>query len=449
MENNISMGLNLATTSIYQLVAYLLTSIGYSMMFKKCGKKRILAFIPAVRDYQMSTIAEREEEGRTLCILYACYYLTELVYKVVNYNDSASERMIILFSILVLTFGVAVLFCSVQIYLSLCDMFGKSKLWVLLWIFCSWLPAMIWGFSKNTLPKRINGEDLKRAAAISGATVEQLEHGITVNLTDRSVTDFFKRKYLLKDIHLSIPTGRMVLLLGGSGAGKTTFLNAITGYEKANATVTLDGQDVYSNYDSMKYNIGFVPQLDLLRGNDTTNMTLRNAASIRLPLNLKFSERRGRVKEMFDYFGLSSVKGSLVNKLSGGQRKRLSIAMELVSDPSLLILDEPDSGLDGVVARKLFLKLREVADEGKIVIVITHTPDRVIDLFDDVIVLAKDRDRTGRLAYYGPVKDSYEFFGKKTMEEIVLSVNQKDEGGEGLADEFIEKYTAFAFGGGK
>ena len=95
------------------------------------------------------------------------------------------------------------------------------------------------------------------------------------------------------------------------------------------------------------------------------------------------------------------------------------------------------------MARGLFEKLRAIADEGKIVIVITHTPDRVIDLFDDVIVLAKDAKRTGRLAWYGPVKEAYEFFGKSTMEEILLSINQKEEGGEGRADEFVEKFADY------
>ena len=93
------------------------------------------------------------------------------------------------------------------------------------------------------------------------------------------------------------------------------------------------------------------------------------------------------------------------------------------------------------MARNLFTSLRGIADEGKIVVVITHTPDRVIDVFDDVIVLAKDASRTGRLAYYGPVKEAYEFFGKTSMEDILLSVNQADEGGEGRADEFVEKYA--------
>ena len=170
-------------------------------------------------------------------------------------------------------------------------------------------------------------------------------------------------------------------------------------------------------------------------------MTLIDAALMRLPVEMSTMERENRIAYVLDLFGLTSVKNSLVDKLSGGQRKRLSIAMELITDPDLFILDEPDSGLDGVVARKLFEKLREIADEGKIVIVITHTPDRVIDLFDDVIVLAKDATRTGRLAYYGPVKEAYDFFGKESMEEILLSINQKDEGGEGRADEFVEKYA--------
>ena len=112
-----------------------------------------------------------------------------------------------------------------------------------------------------------------------------------------------------------------------------------------------------------------------------------------------------------------------------------------ISNPSLFILDEPDSGLDGVMARELFQQLRTIADQGKIIIVITHTPDRVIDLFDDVIVLAKDSNRTGRLAYFGSIKEARAFFGREKMEEIVKSINRTEEGGDGMADEFILKYT--------
>ena len=115
--------------------------------------------------------------------------------------------------------------------------------------------------------------------------------------------------------------------------------------------------------------------------------------------------------------------------------------MEYIANPDLFILDEPDSGLDGVMARELMEGLRSIADQGKIVMVITHSPDRVIDLFDDVIVLAKDSKLTGRLTYFGPVEEAKTFFDTELMERIVLRINRKEEGGDGRADEFIEKYA--------
>ena len=111
-----------------------------------------------------------------------------------------------------------------------------------------------------------------------------------------------------------------------------------------------------------------------------------------------------------------------------------------ISDPYLFILDEPDSGLDGVLARDLMKRLHDISREGKIVIVITHSPDRVADLFDDVIILAKDEERTGRLVFYGEIEKAKSFFGTNNLEQMVRMINRKEEGGEGLADELIEKY---------
>ena len=202
--------------------------------------------------------------------------------------------------------------------------------------------------------------------------------------------------------------------------------------------------NIYDQYDQIKYELGFVPQQELMRGNDTVIKTLTDAADIRLPASMSRKDKNARVIEVLESFGLAMLQNTMVEKLSGGQKKRLSIALEFISDPNLFILDEPDSGLDGVVARSLFEKLRAIADEGKIVIVITHTPDRVIDLFDDVIVLAKDSTRTGRLAYYGPVKTARRYFGKETMEELLRTINQKEEGGEGRADEFVSRYSHVA-----
>ncbi|MBR5116215.1 MAG: ABC transporter ATP-binding protein [Lachnospiraceae bacterium] len=422
---------------VFGLITYLIASIGYCALFRKSGRKPLYAFVPVVRDYQLAVSVEREEEGRTYCIMMACGYLANL--SQILYPEGTT--LYILLVAIRLVFQIAALVYAIRIYLGLCDMYGRSRRWILAFILFDCITSFIWGFNKDFQPKKqVKDVDPEQIAAVSGATAEAITDGLTVNLTDRTVIDFFRKRVLLKDIHLSIPKGRMVLLLGGSGAGKTTFLNAVTGYEKANAKIQLNGGDIYSNYETMKHDIGFVPQLDLMRGNDTVQMTLRDAAAIRLPKNLSRTERNQRIHEVLDRFGLLSVRNHLVEKLSGGQRKRLSICMELISDPNLFILDEPDSGLDGVVARNLFELLRSIADEGKIVIVITHTPDHVIDLFDDVIVLAKDAGRTGRLAWYGPVSEAYEFFGKTSMEEILLSINQKDEGGEGRADEFVEKY---------
>lgn len=266
---------------------------------------------------------------------------------------------------------------------------------------------------------------------------------LQIHIEERSIGNFFNKHTLLKDIELTIEPGNLVLILGGSGAGKTTFINAVTGYEKAKANIRQGDLDVYEDYSKIKYQIGMVPQQDLLRGEDTVGMTLMNAAEMRMPEDTSNIAREKRVREVLSLFGLDTVKDELVEKLSGGQRKRLSIAVEFVADPSLFILDEPDSGLDGVMARDLMQELRKIADQGKIVLVITHTPDRVVDLFDKVIVLAKNSSRTGQLAFYGTIPEAKNFFNRDSMEKIVLAVNGKNEGGEGLADQYIAKYASW------
>ncbi len=307
----------------------------------------------------------------------------------------------------------------------------------------------------------VNGQKINKEADISpydiisigsttfvylpGRLVYNLKAGFRKNLIisidERSVNvSWNKKKVLLKDISLTIEPGHLILLLGGSGSGKTTFINAVTGYEPAKAKVLNGGVDVYENYNQMKYEIGVVPQEDLLRGTDTVYMTLLNSAKLRLPAEYSNKELCERVDEVLDEFGLAHHKDSLVKELSGGQRKRLSIACEYIGDPSLFILDEPDSGLDGVIARELMERLRRIADSGKIVIVITHTPDRVVDLFDQIIVLAKDSKKTGRLAFFGSIDEARTFFGKNKMEDIIKVINTKEEGGEGRADELIERF---------
>lgn len=270
---------------------------------------------------------------------------------------------------------------------------------------------------------------------------EAFQNQLTIHIKERDVWNFFHRQSLLKDINLSINPGEMVLILGGSGAGKTTFINAVMGYEKAEGQILKDGIDIYKNYDKMKYEIGYVPQEDLLRLEDFVSDTLQNAAELKLPKDTSPEEIKKRVAGVLTVMGLERESEALVSKLSGGQRKRLSIALEYIADPSLFFLDEPDSGLDGVAARQLMENLRQIADENKMVLIITHTPDRVIDLFDKVIVLAKgNEDNTGHLTFFGTPKEAEEFFEVDNMEGIIRKIDRTDEGGEGQADFYIEKY---------
>ena len=429
--------------SAYGLISNVLFIVGLFALFKKCGVKSWYALIPCLREYKLGQCAGRESEGRWWAVFEGIGTVLSTIYLFLE----LTETMILVYGFITLFLALLTILYGIRVYSGLCEVFNRKKWWLLLWAGLEWFPALLWGFHPKFQPLWTVQEIQSEASNFfSGSKAQVLDNGLTVNLEERTATEFFKKKYLLRDIHMYIKPGHMVLLLGGSGAGKTTYLNAVNGYEKAKAEVVLNGNNMYKHYKEMQYDIGFVPQLDLMRGSDSVLRTLLDAASLRLPKDFSAADRKARVEEVMKIFGLTPVQTNLVSKLSGGQRKRLSIAMEFISNPSLFILDEPDSGLDGVMARELFLQLRKIADQGKIIIVITHTPDRVIDLFDDVIVLAKDAKRTGRLAYFGPITEAREFFGKEKMEEIVKSINRQEEGGEGRADEFILKYAEVQHG---
>ncbi len=425
--------------------------LGAWLLLGKSGLKGWWALIPWAREYQLGRCAAREPEGRYFCVTSMMITVLQVLNICFRWNEGSGTLttfapliLVVLFSVMLMHFVY-----NIKVFSGFVRIYGVRKVWLLLCVIdeLRWIPMLVWGLFRKYQPswkvEDIRAE-MERLATHGSAAV--MDEGLTVNLKDRHVKEFFHKKYLLKDIHMAIPQGHMVLLLGGSGAGKTTFLNAVNGYEKADAKVVLNGKDMYSDYKKMQYEVGFVPQQETIRSKDTVEKTLLDAAKLRLSKDIPKEDRKKRVEEVMEIFGLTPVRDSLVEKLSGGQKKRLSISMEFLSNPSLFILDEPDSGLDGVMARELFTQLRGIADTGKIVIVITHTPDRVIDLFDDVIVLAKDSSRTGRLAFYGSVEEARVFVGRDGMEEIVKSINQKEEGGDGLADEYVLKYAEVQHG---
>ncbi|MDD3220256.1 MAG: FHA domain-containing protein [Lachnospiraceae bacterium] len=276
---------------------------------------------------------------------------------------------------------------------------------------------------------------------ISGAA------NLVIDIQEKNVWSRFKKKTLLKDINLTVNPGDFLLILGGSGAGKSTFMNAVMGYEKAEGTVQYGDLDIYEEYEQIKYNIGFVPQQDTLRMNDTVFHILYGAAQMKMSSESTKEEWQERTGWVMSLLGLSREQDTLVGRLSGGQRKRLSIALELIGNPALFFLDEPDSGLDGIMARELMENLKTIADMGKMVMMITHGPDRAADLFTKVLVLAKsEEDNSGHLVYYGGIKEAKDYFQSDSLEGIVRKINRKDEGGEGLADYYIKKYRGLTNG---
>ena len=269
------------------------------------------------------------------------------------------------------------------------------------------------------------------------------EDGILhIDIENRSIRKFFfRKKKLIENIHLDVKKGQMVLILGQAGAGKTTFMHAVNGYEKAEGTITYNGKTL-EEIRKEGGGIGFVPQGDLLRPGVSVYNTLRNAARLKLAGTENDDPEiiRQKIAATLSLMGLTGKEKDLVSKLSGGEKKRLAVAAEYIGDPKLFFLDEPDSGLDGPSAERLMALLRHIADEGRIVMLISHSPDRAGSMFDRVIVLGKDpRTQCGGLAFYGSYPKTLEFFGVSKLESVVDAIGN---GRENRAAEFIGRYAA-------
>ncbi|KOU19584.1 ABC transporter ATPase [Streptomyces sp. WM6372] len=230
---------------------------------------------------------------------------------------------------------------------------------------------------------------------------------ISLDVEDLAVTVDHGRKTLLD--HVSFPVGAKCLLavVGPSGAGKSTLLGALTGLRPADhGTVLYDGRDLYRDYAELRSRIGLVPQDDILHAQLTVRRALTYAAELRFPQDTAPDERQARVDEVIGELGLEQRADQPIHSLSGGQRKRVSVALELLTKPSLLFLDEPTSGLDPGMDRSVMHMLRGLADDGRTVIVVTHSV-LSLDVCDRLLVLAPG----GRIAYFGPPDETLGFFG--------------------------------------
>ncbi len=262
---------------------------------------------------------------------------------------------------------------------------------------------------------------------------------VSLDVQDLTVAVDHGRKTLLESV--SFPVGEKCLLavVGPSGAGKSTLLNALTGQRPADhGTVLYDGRDLYRDYAELRQRIGLVPQDDILHAQLTVRGALTYAAELRFPQDTAKTERRARVDEVVRELGLEQRVHQPVHSLSGGQRKRVSVALELLTKPSLLFLDEPTSGLDPGMDRSVMHMLRGLADDGRTVIVVTHSV-LSLDVCDRLLVLAPG----GKVAYYGPPEDTLAFFGYEQWPEAFEAFErdqERDWAGEFRASPFHGQY---------
>ncbi len=232
------------------------------------------------------------------------------------------------------------------------------------------------------------------------------------------------------DISLNIKPGELVAIIGGSGAGKSTILNCMCGYlPPESGEVYINGVNLYKNFDTLKKAIGYVPQSDIVYDNLTLYDMLSYTAKLRLPKDTSTHERETAIARAIDLVDLSEKSDSYIRNLSGGQKKRASIAVELLSDPNLLFLDEPASGLDPGTERSLMTSLREMADNGKTIILVTHSTLQ-LQMCDKIVFMGKG----GNLCYFGSYEDALRFFGVSDIVDVYSLITDH-------AKEWKEKYN--------
>lgn len=288
-----------------------------------------------------------------------------------------------------------------------------------------------------------DGENVSYSISNEGLSVS------AVNLS-KVVTNSGRKKTILNNVSFNVQSGSFVALVGGSGAGKSTLMDCLNGFRPASAgRVIVNGEDFYANYDSYKSIIGYVPQQDVVYKNLTVRQMLSYSAELRMPEDTTSEEREERIRQVIKDVSLEGKEDLRISKLSGGQKKRVSIAVELLADPKLLYLDEPTSGLDPGLDKSMMELLSALAKKGTTVILITHATTN-ISLCDKVVFLGAG----GRLCYYGSPSEMCKHFEVEDIPDIYkkLSIaNGKD--GDRILEEnalyFEDKYREIAVSGGE
>jgi len=249
----------------------------------------------------------------------------------------------------------------------------------------------------------------------AGDTLVQSGEGYSIRIDALHLKHYGKwRATLLHDVSLDIPEHSLVALVGSSGVGKTTLLDALSGIRPADKGVILyNGRDYYRNLASFNTQIGYVPQSDIIHKDLTVQHALYYTARMRLPKDFTRRQIKERINEVLDEVEMTHRRRMLVGRLSGGERKRVSLALELLANPSVFFLDEPTSGLDPGLDLKMMQLLRKLADKGHTIILVTHATTN-INVCDYVCFLA----RGGRLAFYGSPNEALSYFGVQSFAEV-------------------------------
>jgi ABC-type multidrug transport system ATPase subunit len=243
------------------------------------------------------------------------------------------------------------------------------------------------------------------------------------------------RKRILNDVSLSIYPREFVALVGGSGAGKSTLMNALSGFVPAEGQVFVNGDDLYENFAAYQSILGYVPQDDIIHGQLTVRSALNYAAQLRLP-DARPQEIQQRIEHVLDQVEMVEHAEKTISRLSGGQRKRVSIAVELLADPGLFFLDEPTSGLDPGLEKKMMYTLRQLADDGRTIVLVTHATAN-IDQCTHVAFMVD-----GHMVYFGPPAEALTFFGARDFSDIYTTLSQPapQAGGQTTAEVWSARF---------
>jgi ABC transport system ATP-binding/permease protein len=258
---------------------------------------------------------------------------------------------------------------------------------------------------------------------VAGELQEFLDTG-DISLAARDLTVRLPDGKVLLD-HVSFPLGERCLLavIGPAGAGKSTLLGALTGIRPATAgSVLYDNRDLYADYAELRYRIGLVPQENILHAQLTAQRALGYAAELRFARDTSKAERDRRVREVLDELAMTRHAQTRTSSLSGGQQKRVNVALELLTKPSLLFLDEPTSGLDAGLDKSVMQLLADMAHDGRTVIVVTHSVAN-LSLCDRLLVLAPG----GTVAYFGPPDEGLRHFGQPDWADVFQAFEAEED----------------------